>query len=141
MFAAGDVANHWHPLAGTRIRVEHWQNAVKQSAAAAKNMLGHTTAYNAVHWFWSDQYDLSLQYAGFHDEPDDVVVRGDVDGDGFSVFGLTDGLVRSVISYNRSKECRAGIKLIGNRTLVNPMALADIDTDLLRLTKDHSSTR
>jgi 3-phenylpropionate/trans-cinnamate dioxygenase ferredoxin reductase component len=66
VYAAGDVANHYHPIFNRQIRVEHWQNAIKQGAAAARNMLGKRGAYDEVHWFWSDQYDANLQYAGFH---------------------------------------------------------------------------
>ena len=66
IYAAGDVANHYHPVFDRRIRVEHWQNAIKQGAAAARNMLGKRIAYDEIHWFWSDQYDANLQYAGFH---------------------------------------------------------------------------
>ena len=57
VYAAGDVANHYHPIFNRRIRVEHWQNAIKQGAAAARNMLGKGVAYDEVHWFWSDQYE------------------------------------------------------------------------------------
>ena len=63
--AAGDVANHYHPIFDRRIRVEHWQNAIKQGAAAARNMLGKRVPYDEVHWFWSDQYDANLQCTGF----------------------------------------------------------------------------
>ncbi len=81
--AAGDVANHYHPVFGRHIRVEHWQNAIKQGAAAARNMLGKPVAYDEVHWFWSDQYDANLQYAGFHTKWDQLVVRGRLDSDSY----------------------------------------------------------
>ena len=64
VYAAGDVANHWHPLFGERIRVEHFDNANRQGAAAANNMIGRTTPYDDPHWFWSDQYGHNLQYIG-----------------------------------------------------------------------------
>ena len=60
IYAAGDVANHYHPVFDRNIRVEHWQNAIKQGAAAARNMLGQRVPYDDVHWFWSDQYDVNL---------------------------------------------------------------------------------
>src|SRR5690606_3451822 len=66
VYAAGDVANHWHPVFGRRMRVEHWQNAMQQGAAAARSMIGTGQPYGAIHWFWSDQYDQNLQYAGHH---------------------------------------------------------------------------
>jgi 3-phenylpropionate/trans-cinnamate dioxygenase ferredoxin reductase component len=60
IYAAGDVANHYHPVFDRRMRVEHWQNAMQQGAAAARSMLGKREAYSPVHWFWSDQYDVNL---------------------------------------------------------------------------------
>ena len=57
VYAAGDVANHYHPIFRKRMRVEHWQNAMQQGAAAARSMLGKRQPYDAIHWFWSDQYD------------------------------------------------------------------------------------
>ncbi len=76
IFAAGDVANHLHPLFGRRIRVEHWRNAIEHGAAAARSMLGKGVPYAEVHWFWSDQYDANIQYAGHHRAWDELVVRG-----------------------------------------------------------------
>jgi 3-phenylpropionate/trans-cinnamate dioxygenase ferredoxin reductase subunit len=66
VYAAGDVANHYHPVFERRIRVEHWDNALKHGPAAARNMVGKDEAYEDIPWFWSDQYDTNLQYAGFH---------------------------------------------------------------------------
>ena len=75
IYAAGDVANHLHPLVGGHIRVEHWQNALKQGAAAAKAMLGSPDPYDEVHWFWSDQYDTNIQSAGQVSEWTNPVIR------------------------------------------------------------------
>ena len=74
IYAAGDVANHYHPVFGRHIRIEHWQNALKQGPAAARNMLGEGGPYEEIPWFWSDQYEHNLQYAGFHTEWDELVV-------------------------------------------------------------------
>src|SRR3712207_767269 len=79
IYAAGDVANHYHPVFDRRIRVEHWQNALKQGPAAARSMLGKGDPYEEIPWFWSNQYDANLQYAGFHTEWDELVVRGSMD--------------------------------------------------------------
>ena len=65
IYAAGDVANHYHPVFGRLIRVGHWQNAIKQGAAAARNMLGKRVPYDEVHWFWSDQYNANLHTRDF----------------------------------------------------------------------------
>ncbi len=79
VYAAGDVANHLHPLFG-RIRVEHYNNAEKQGRAAAKSMLGATATYDYVHTFWSDQYEHKLEYVGHVTTWDDFVVRGSLAG-------------------------------------------------------------
>ena len=71
VFAAGDVANHYHPLFDEILRVEHFDNASRHAAAAASNMLGNATVFDDPHWFWSDQYDLNLQYAGHAREWDE----------------------------------------------------------------------
>src|SRR4030095_17157701 len=73
---AGDVANHYHPVCAREMRVEHGQSGVKQGAAAARSMLGRGQSYDEVHWFWSDQFDANIQYAGFHAASDTIVVRG-----------------------------------------------------------------
>lgn len=92
IFAAGDVANAFHPLVGKNIRVEHWANARHQPVAAAKAMLGQDVAYDRVPYFYTDQYDLGMEYAGYV-EPGahaEVVFRGDVPGREFVSFWLAD---------------------------------------------------
>ncbi len=92
IFAAGDVANAFHPLIGKHIRVEHWANARHQPVAAARAMLGQDVAYDRVPYFYTDQYDLGMEYAGYV-EPDgyaEVVFRGDVPGREFVAFWLGD---------------------------------------------------
>ena len=81
VYAAGDVANAYHPLLGRHLRVEHWANALHQGPVAAKSMLGQDAAYDRLPYFFTDQYDLSMEYTGYA-EPggyDQVVIRGDVD--------------------------------------------------------------
>src|SRR4051812_35423166 len=79
IYAAGDIANATHPLFGRRIRVEHWANALNQGPAAARNMLGKDAPYDNVPYFFSDQYDVGMEYAGYATDWDEVVFRGDVD--------------------------------------------------------------
>src|SRR5207237_7999613 len=76
VYAAGDVANWWHPGLGQRLRVEHFDNAQNQAIAAARSILGQGAPYAPVNYFWSDQYDLSLQYVGHASGQDEVVLRG-----------------------------------------------------------------
>jgi 3-phenylpropionate/trans-cinnamate dioxygenase ferredoxin reductase subunit len=133
VFAAGDVANHYRPMFGTRIRVEHWDNARRQGRAAARSMLGSGTPYDDVPWFWSDQYDQHLQYAGFHREWDDLVVRGSLDERGFVAFYLKDGVPQAAVALNRNRELRSIMPMLKARGKVPPATLRDEDVDLASL--------
>lgn len=130
IFAAGDVANHFHPLFRRRMRVEHWQNAMQQGAAAARNMLGRQQPYEPIHWFWSDQYDCNLQYAGFHQGSDRMVLRGNPESRKFLAFYLTEGRIDSVVALNRGKDLRRAMPLIKGQQLIEPDQLADESVDL-----------
>ena len=102
IYAAGDVANAFHPLLGKHIRVEHWANAVNQPQAAARAMLGQDVAYDRVPYFYTDQYDLGMEYSGYV-EPggyDEVVFRGDVPGREFLAFWLAGGRVLAGMNVN-----------------------------------------
>jgi 3-phenylpropionate/trans-cinnamate dioxygenase ferredoxin reductase subunit len=137
IYAAGDVANHIHPVFGRRMRVEHWQNAVQQGAAAARSMLGAGAPYDAIHWFWSDQYDANLQYAGFHLEWDGFVVRGSLEQRSFVAFYLNQGRLDAVVALNRGRDVRRAMPLIRSRAFVDSARLEDEDVDLRRLALAH----
>jgi 3-phenylpropionate/trans-cinnamate dioxygenase ferredoxin reductase subunit len=99
VFAAGDVANQDHPVLG-RLRVEHWANALEQGPAAARAMLGQEVSYDRVPYFFSDQYDVGMEYAG-HSRPDDeVVFRGDPATREFIAFWVRDGRVTAGMNVN-----------------------------------------
>ena len=100
VYAAGDVANHLHPVFG-RVRVEHYNNAEKQGRAAARSMLGATTAYAYIHTFWSDQYEHKLEYVGHAERWDEFVVRGSLEEGKFLGFYLTDGVVQAAVGFDR----------------------------------------
>jgi 3-phenylpropionate/trans-cinnamate dioxygenase ferredoxin reductase subunit len=133
IYAAGDIANHYHPVFQKRMRVEHWQNAMQQGAAAARSMLGKGQPHDAVHWFWSDQYDVNLQYAGFHREWDQMVVRGRLTDRKFLAFYLNRGRLDAVVGLNRGKDIRRAMPLIKSRETLDPRQLADEDIDLRSL--------
>jgi 3-phenylpropionate/trans-cinnamate dioxygenase ferredoxin reductase component len=133
IFAAGDVANHYHPVCARQMRVEHWQNGVKQGAAAARSMLGRGQAYDEVHWFWSDQFDANIQYAGFHAAWDRLVVRGSLESRKFLAFYLTGGRVESVVAINQGRDMRRTFPIIKARAAVDPASLADPNVDLRTL--------
>ena len=99
VFAAGDVANHDHPLFG-RLRVEHWANALEQGPSAARAMLGEDAVYERVPYFFSDQYDVGMEYAGHSAPGDGVVFRGDPATREFIAFWLRDGRVTAGMNVN-----------------------------------------
>ena len=102
IYAAGDVANAYHPLLGRHVRVEHWANALHQPQTAARAMLGQDVGYDLVPYFYTDQYDLGMEYAGYV-EPggyDQVVFRGDREGREFVAFWLLDGRVLAGMNVN-----------------------------------------
>ena len=133
IYAAGDVANHYHPVFERQIRVEHWHNAIRQGAAAARNMLGKAVPYDEIHWFWSDQYDANLQYAGFHTTWEQLVVRGRLDSGSFLAFYINDGRIDAVVGLNRAKDVRRAMPLIQARRVSNPEQLQDESVDLRSL--------
>jgi 3-phenylpropionate/trans-cinnamate dioxygenase ferredoxin reductase component len=100
IFAAGDVAAAWHPGLGERVRVEHWANALNQGPAAARNMLGARIPYDRVPYFFSDQYDLGMEYSGHARTWDRVVFRGNPDDGKFIAFWLAEGRVVAGMNAN-----------------------------------------
>jgi 3-phenylpropionate/trans-cinnamate dioxygenase ferredoxin reductase component len=100
IFAAGDVANALNPLFGTRVQVEHWANALNQGPAAAQSMLGRSVSYDRVPYFFSDQYDVGMEYSGYAVDWDEVVFRGDREGREFIAFWLRDGQVLAGMNVN-----------------------------------------
>jgi NADPH-dependent 2,4-dienoyl-CoA reductase/sulfur reductase-like enzyme len=102
VFAAGDVANARHPLLDRHVRVEHWDNAIEQGRAVAHSMLGHDMAYDRMPYFFTDQYDLGMEYVGYvgPEGYDEVVLRGDVDQRVFTAFWLRDGKVQAAMHVN-----------------------------------------
>jgi 3-phenylpropionate/trans-cinnamate dioxygenase ferredoxin reductase component len=135
IYAAGDVANHLHPVFGTRMRVEHWDNALKQGAAAARAMIGSEEPFDDLHWFWSDQYDHNLQSMGHLADRDELVVRGSLEDRRFLAFYMKEGTVRGVVGLNTGKDVRRSAGLIRSRARVDPGALRDEDSDLRALAR------
>jgi 3-phenylpropionate/trans-cinnamate dioxygenase ferredoxin reductase component len=133
IFAAGDVANAYHPLLGKNIRVEHWSNARHQPVAAAKAMLGQEVSYDRVPYFFTDQYDLGMEYAGYV-EPggyERVVFRGDVPGREFIAFWqAADGRVLAGMNVNIWDVNDAIAALVRSQRPVSPDALADSSVPL-----------
>ncbi|HSS61845.1 MAG TPA: FAD-dependent oxidoreductase [Candidatus Limnocylindrales bacterium] len=137
IFAAGDVANHMHPLFG-RTRVEHYNNAEKQGRSVARAMLGSNEEYDYLYTFWSDQYDHKIEYAGHVRRWDQFVVRGSLEERKLVGFYLVDGVVRAAVGLNRGgdpelepdSEMAAAALLIRDRATPSARDLADEDHDL-----------
>jgi len=145
VFAAGDVANARHPLFG-QLRVEHWANALNQGPAAAANMLGgvdagdrvldHPIAYDRIPYFYSDQYDVGMEYSGHATDWDEVVFRGDVKGRKFIAFWLKDQRILAGMNVNVWDVTDQIQALIRSRLRVDRDRLADADTPLTELAPD-----
>lgn len=133
IYAAGDVANQYHPVFERHIRVEHWQNALKQGEAAARNMLGGGEPYQEIPWFWSDQYDHNLQYSGFHREWDELVVRGSLQERSFVAFYRKDERTLAAVAIDRGRDLRRSVPLIKSRQRIEASRLRDPDVDLRTL--------
>ena len=130
IFAAGDVANAFHPLFGERVRVEHWANARNQGPAAARNMLGRQEPYARVPYFYSDQYDVGMEYSGYAPAWDEVVFRGDVAGREFIAFWLKDGRVAAGMNVNIWDVNQQISDLVASRRSVDIARLVDPDVSL-----------
>jgi 3-phenylpropionate/trans-cinnamate dioxygenase ferredoxin reductase subunit len=102
IYAVGDIANHDHPVFGHRVRVEHWATALKQPAVAVAALLGQHTSYTELPYFFSDQYDLGLEYVGYapNGSYDQVVVRGDLASREFVAFWLAYGRIKAAMNVN-----------------------------------------
>jgi 3-phenylpropionate/trans-cinnamate dioxygenase ferredoxin reductase subunit len=130
VYAAGDAAAALHPHYGGRIRVEHWANALNQGPAAARNMLGRDEPYARIPYFFSDQYDVGMEYSGYATRWDQVVFRGDPSGGEFIAFWLDGERVVAGMNVNVWDVTDAIQALIRDRVPVDPRVLADQDTPL-----------
>jgi 3-phenylpropionate/trans-cinnamate dioxygenase ferredoxin reductase component len=130
VFAAGDVANGWNPFFEQRIRVEHWSNALNQGPAAARAMLGDPVSYDRIPYFFSDQYDVGMEYSGYAPTWDEVVFRGDRADGAFIAFWLRDGRVVAGMNVNIWDVNEHVQALIRSRQPVDVPALSDPDTPL-----------
>ncbi|TDV52003.1 NAD(P)/FAD-dependent oxidoreductase [Actinophytocola oryzae] len=128
VFAVGDIAAHAHPRLGRRIRVEHWANAKDQGAHVAQNVLGASEPFAASPYFFSDQYDLGMEFRGLADPfGDELVVRGDLTGREFIAFWLRDGAVQAAMNVNMWDDGDTLQALVDQRVRVEPAKLVDAD--------------
>jgi 3-phenylpropionate/trans-cinnamate dioxygenase ferredoxin reductase subunit len=125
VFAAGDVASAIHPFYGRRVRVEHWANALNQGPAAARNMLAAEEPYDRIPYFFSDQYDVGMEYTGLARGSDQLVLRGDPAARELIAFWIADGRVVAGMNVNVWDVTEPIQALIRSRAPVDPARLGD----------------
>ena len=132
IFAAGDCAGAEHPLLGRRLRVEHWANALNGGPAAARAMLGQDVSYDRMPYFFSDQYDLGMEFSGYAapGSYDQVVCRGDVGRREFIAFWLGEGRMLAAMNVNIWEVTDQLQQLIRSRRPVDPERLSDPNVPL-----------
>jgi 3-phenylpropionate/trans-cinnamate dioxygenase ferredoxin reductase subunit len=133
IYAIGDCADHPNPYAGGRARIESVQNAVDQAKCIAATIVGRPQSYQAVPWFWTDQFDMNLQMVGLSGGYDRTVIRGEPESRKFSVFYFKMDRLAAIDSVNRPGDHIIGRKLIANGTPVTPEQAADLSVDLKAL--------
>jgi 3-phenylpropionate/trans-cinnamate dioxygenase ferredoxin reductase subunit len=141
VYAAGDAANAYHPFYQSRVRVEHWANALNQGPAAARSMLGKGEPYERIPYFFSDQYEVGMEYSGLATEWDEVLFRGDPESREFIAFWLYDGRVLAGMNVNVWDVTDPIQALIRSRAVVDRARLADPGTPLADLLPAESQVR
>jgi 3-phenylpropionate/trans-cinnamate dioxygenase ferredoxin reductase component len=130
IYAAGDVANAWHPRYRRHVRVEHWANALNQGTTAGRNVAGWREVYDRLPYFFSDQYDLGMEYVGLSSASDELVVRGDLDAREFVAFWHRDGVVSAAMNVNVWDVVEDLKAIITAGRPVDPDRLADPKVDI-----------
>ena len=125
ILSIGDCSSHPNAYAGRRLRLESVPSALEQARSAAALLVGQKKPYNAVPWFWSDQYELKLQMVGLNQGYDTVALRGSPANRNFLAFYLKDGVVLAVDSISRPQEFMVAKKLVAERVKADPMVLVD----------------
>jgi NADPH-dependent 2,4-dienoyl-CoA reductase/sulfur reductase-like enzyme len=132
VFAAGDVTKFFSPLFEKHIRVEHFQTAQRQGFAVGRAMAGAKEPYVEAPWFWSDQYDLNIQYVGANLPFDERVIRGEIGKPPFTVFRRHAGRLVTVIGFNDHHTVARARRLMEARAEISALQLADPAFDLRR---------
>lgn len=125
VYAAGDVAAAWHPIFRRRLRVEHWANAGDQGRLAARNMLGAGVTYERIPYFYSDQFDIGMEYSGYAPEWDEIASRGNPAQREFVAFWLHDRRVVAGMNVNVWDVAKPIQELVASGRVVDPVKLTD----------------
>ncbi|MEU6785663.1 FAD-dependent oxidoreductase [Nonomuraea angiospora] len=124
VFAAGDVAESFHPLYGRRLRVEHWANALHGGPAAARSMLGQDVVYDRIPYFYTDQYELGMEFSGDIEGYDEIVYRGEPESLEFIAYWLREGRVIAGMNVNVWDVVDEIQELIRSRVIVDQKELS-----------------
>jgi 3-phenylpropionate/trans-cinnamate dioxygenase ferredoxin reductase component len=124
VYAIGDIAAAWNPRFRRHVRVEHWDNAIEQGKTVAANIHGEPQAYERTPYFYSDQFDLGMEYRGLARDYDRVVIRGDADAREFDAFWLKGGHVVAAMNANRWDDAAELQDLVDRQAVVDPDELA-----------------
>lgn len=135
ILAAGDCTRHPSPYATGLIRLESVQNALDQAKTAAATLVGQHKPHDTAPWFWSDQFDIKLQMAGFSANGDEHAVRGSIEEGKFSLFHFKQGRLTGVESVNRAADHMLSRRLLAGRIALTPAMAGDQATDLAALLK------
>jgi len=138
VFAAGDVANTYYPLLGAQLRLEHWSAALNQGPVAAANMLGQHASYDQVPYFFSDQYDMGMEYSGYvgPNGYDEVLFRGDLPKGEYLAFWMRDGRVLAGMNVNIWDVTDTIAALVRSGNQIDPAALVNTDVPLTQIGAD-----
>lgn len=135
VFAAGDVARQLSSLYGRRIRLESWQNAQNQAIAVGKSLCGKGVPYDAVPWFWTDQFGINLQMIGIADGYDEIVIRGEFGSRSFTAFYLAGDRLLAANMVNTGREVWPTRQLIAERRIIDKHLLGDAGMPLREILK------
>jgi 3-phenylpropionate/trans-cinnamate dioxygenase ferredoxin reductase subunit len=131
IYAAGDVADAWHPRLRRHLRVEHWANALNQGLTAGANAAGGREQYDRLPYFFSDQYDFGLEYVGHHGPDDSVAIRGDLAAGEFIAFWHRERVVTAAMHVNAWGVIDELKAIVASASLVDLDRLVDADTPLI----------
>jgi 3-phenylpropionate/trans-cinnamate dioxygenase ferredoxin reductase component len=138
VYAAGDVANWYHPELEHHIRIEHFDNAGSQGTFVGKVIAGAAEEpFAPVPYFWSDQYETNIQYAGFASEDCEVVIRGNPDQRAITAFHLQNGAICAAVTVNQAREFRSARRFVVARAEIDPAVLRDPETDIRKLAREY----
>ena len=133
IFAAGDVANHPNNFLKRRVRLESWDNAMKQGINAGLSMLGKGKSYSEIPWFWSQQFDANIQIIGIPDSWDEAVVRGTKTANEFTEFYLKDNHIVGAVAVNNNREIRVTKRLMQSEKKIESADLTDSSKNIQTL--------